>query len=383
MRELSLLGSTGSIGQSTLEVVRSHPVRWRVAALAARQNVARLAEQIREFQPALVGVTDESAARELTDRLSAASGPRPEILHGPRALEEVAARGEVVLNAVVGAAGLRATLAALRRGVRLALANKESLVVAGELVTEAAAASGVEIVPVDSEHAGLFQCLAGGRVEDVERVVLTASGGPLRGHPDWSRATPEEVLAHPIWKMGSRITTDSATLMNKGFEVIEARWLFGLPLERIQVLVHPQAVVHAIVEWKDGSSLAQLSLPDMRLPIQMALAWPERLPAPIARLDLAAVRRLEFEAVDEERFPCFALARQAAAAGGLAPAVLNAADEVAVELFHAGRIGLGELPQLVGAVLEAHGGGRADTLEAIEEADRWAREQTRRAAVRV
>ncbi|HKA25135.1 MAG TPA: 1-deoxy-D-xylulose-5-phosphate reductoisomerase, partial [Candidatus Eisenbacteria bacterium] len=222
---------------------------------------------------------------------------------------------------------------------------------------------------------------ASGQVEGVERLFLTASGGPLRRHPDWRRAKPAEVLNHPVWRMGQRITTDSATLLNKGFEVIEARWLFDVELDRIGVLVHPQAIVHAIVEWKDGSQIAQLSVPDMRLPIQVALSWPERLEAPIPRLDLAGLGRLEFEPVDPARFPLFGVAREAATAGGLAPAVLNAADEEAVRLFHEERISLGELVDLCTRVVEARPSGEADSLGAIEQADRWAREEVRRVAV--
>jgi len=380
MRSVTVLGSTGSIGTSTLDVLGRHRDRWAVAALAARTDVDGLVAQARAFEPKLVAVADASRAEELTVRL-AAKGVRARVVTGSAGLREAAAMGDVVVNALVGAAGLAPTLDVVERGARLALANKESLVVAGEWVTRRARETGAEILPVDSEHSGLFQCLAGGRAEQVERLVLTASGGPLRRHPDWRRARPDEVLAHPIWRMGPRITTDSATLLNKGFEVIEARWLFGLPLERIGVLVHPQAIVHALVEWKDGSQLAQLSLPDMRLPIQIALSWPERLEAPIPRLDLAAQGKLEFEAVDAARFPLFALARDAAAAGGLAPAVLNAADEEAVRLFHEERVSLGELADTLRAVVEAHPEGAADSLDAIEAADRWAREEVRRVAV--
>jgi len=380
MRSVTVLGSTGSIGTSTLDVLGRHRDRWAVAALAARTDVDGLVAQARAFEPKLVAVADASRAEELTVRL-AAKGVRARVVTGSAGLREAAAMGDVVVNALVGAAGLAPTLDVVERGARLALANKESLVVAGEWVTRRARETGAEILPVDSEHSGLFQCLAGGRAEQVERLVLTASGGPLRRHPDWRRARPDEVLAHPIWRMGPRITTDSATLLNKGFEVIEARWLFGLPLERIGVLVHPQAIVHALVEWKDGSQLAQLSLPDMRLPIQIALSWPERLEAPIPRLDLAAQGKLEFEAVDAAHFPLFALARDAAAAGGLAPAVLNAADEEAVRLFHEERVSLGELADTLRAVVEAHPEGAADSLEAIEAADRWAREEVRRVAV--
>jgi 1-deoxy-D-xylulose-5-phosphate reductoisomerase len=383
VRTVSLLGSTGSIGKSTLDVVRRHSGTWAIAALAARQAVDALVAQATEFAPALVAIGDPSRAGELTSRLRAAGGAaaRARVVAGTEGVVEAALTGEIVVNALVGAAGLAPTLAAIERGARLALANKESLVVAGEWVTRRAREKGAEIVPVDSEHSGLFQCLAGGAVADVERLVLTASGGPLRRHPDWRRARPAEVLAHPVWRMGPRITTDSATLLNKGFEVIEARWLFGLDLGRIDVLVHPQAIVHALVEWRDGSQIAQLSVPDMRLPIQVALSWPRRLRAPIPRLDLAALGKLEFEAVDPARFPLFRLAREAAAAGGLAPAVLNAADEEAVRLFHDERIGLGELADTLERVVEAHPRGEADSLGAIEEADRWAREEVRRVAV--
>ena len=383
MRSISVLGSTGSIGTSTLDVVRRHPDRWSVAAVAARRDVDGLLAQAREFGPALVALADPFRAEELKQRLAAEGGrgTRARVVAGPAGLVEAAGVGEIVVNALVGAAGLAPTLAAVERGAQLALANKESLVVAGEWVTRRARECGASILPVDSEHSGLFQCLAGGKIEDVERLVLTASGGPLRRHPDWRHATPEEVLAHPVWRMGKRITTDSATLLNKGFEVIEARWLFGLALERIHVVVHPQAIVHALVEWRDGSQIAQLSLPDMRLPIQIALSWPVRLDAPIARLDLAAVSRLDFEPLDAARFPLFELARAAAAAGGLAPAVLNAADEEAVRLFHEERLGLGELTDMLRAVVESCPEGAADSLDAIEVADRWAREEVRRVAV--
>jgi 1-deoxy-D-xylulose-5-phosphate reductoisomerase len=383
VRSISVLGSTGSIGKSTLDVVRRQPGTWSVGALAAGRDVDTLVEQAKEFAPALVAIGDKTRVADLAARLKAEGGAaaRARVVAGAEGVIEAALTGDIVVNALVGAAGLAPTLAAIERGVRLALANKESLVVAGEWVTRRAREKGAEIVPVDSEHSGVFQCLAGGTAEDVGRLVLTASGGPLRRHPDWRNAKPEEVLAHPVWRMGPRITTDSATLLNKGFEVMEARWLFDVGLDRIDVLVHPQAIVHALVEWKDGSQLAQLSVPDMRLPIQVALSWPRRLPAPIPRLDLAALGRLEFEAVEPGRFPLFALAREAAKSGGLAPAVLNAADEEAVRLFHEGRISLGELADTLQRVVEACPKGQADSLRAIDEADRWAREEVRRVAV--
>jgi 1-deoxy-D-xylulose-5-phosphate reductoisomerase len=383
VRTISLLGSTGSIGTSTLDVVRQHEGQWSISGLAAGRDVDALVEQAKEFAPEVVAVGDKSRVAELASRLKAAGGAaaKARVVAGAEGVIEAALVGDVVVNALVGAAGLAPTLAAIERGARLALANKESLVVAGEWVTRRAREKGAEIVPVDSEHSGLFQCLAGGHPEDVGRLVLTASGGPLRRHPDWRNARPAEVLAHPVWRMGTRITTDSATLLNKGFEVIEARWLFGVGLERIDVLVHPQAIVHALVEWKDGSQVAQLSLPDMRLPIQVALSWPRRLPAPIAHLDLAVLGKLEFEAVDQARFPLFGVAREAAMTGGLAPAVLNAADEEAVRLFHEERISLGELTDTLTRVVESCPAGEADSLRAIGEADRWAREEVRRVAV--
>ncbi|HEV8480612.1 MAG TPA: 1-deoxy-D-xylulose-5-phosphate reductoisomerase [Candidatus Eisenbacteria bacterium] len=383
MRTVSLLGSTGSIGKATLDVVRGQAHTWQVVAIAAGRDVDGLVAQAAELGPALVAIGDVKLLPELGARIAALGGgaARARVVGGAEGVIEAALTGDIVVNALVGAAGLAPTLAAIERGARLALANKESLVVAGEWVTRRARECRAEILPVDSEHSGLFQCLAGGDLDAVERLVLTASGGPLRRHPDWRRARPDEVLAHPVWRMGRRITTDSATLLNKGFEVIEARWLFGVGLERIDVLVHPQAIMHALVEWKDGSQVAQLSLPDMRLPIQVALSWPERLPAPIPRLDLAALGSLEFEPVDPARFPLFRVAREAALAGGLAPAVLNAADEEAVTLFHEEKIGLGELVDTLERVVDACPEGQADSLAAIVEADRWAREEVRRVAV--
>jgi 1-deoxy-D-xylulose-5-phosphate reductoisomerase len=386
--DLVVLGSTGSIGVSTLEVVRFHPGRWRVLGLAAGRNVARLAEQVGEFRPEIVVTADAESAAALEQLLRGGAGPGeaqplPVIRHGTDGLVELARMAKLVVNGLVGATGLRPTLAAVDAGARLALANKESMVLAGDLVMRRARESGAEIIPVDSEHSGVFQCLAGGRIGDVERLTLTASGGPLRRHPDWRRATPAEVLAHPVWAMGPRITTDSATMLNKGLEIIEAHWLFELDYDRIGVLIHPQAVVHALIEWRDGSVIAQLSTPDMKLPIQVALSWPERLPAPLDRLQLGAIGQLEFEEAPIERYPCLALALEAGRDGGLAPVVLNAADEVAVELFHSGQIQLGDLPGLVRRVLEAHPRGHAGCIEEIEEADRWARSEARRAAVEV
>jgi len=373
-RAIGVLGSTGTVGAAALEVVRANPGRFRVEVLAAGRNVRALAAQVAEFAPRRVAVADDAAReslRALTDL------PADAILVGPEGLAAVAATPlDVLLHAVAGAAGLPATLGAVDAGTALALANKESLVLAGELVAARAAATGAPILPVDSEHAGLFQCLAGateGPGRALARLILTASGGPLRGRADWADATPADVLAHPVWRMGDRITVDSATLLNKGLEVIEAHVLFGVPYEAIDVVVHPQAIVHAFVEFADHSTLAQLSRPDMKLPVQMALAWPARLVPPVPALDPGALGRLDFEPVPAGKHPCLDLARRAARAGGVAPAVLNAADEVAVRAFLDGAIRLGDVPALLALALDTVPAGPASDLAAIEAADRAAR----------
>jgi 1-deoxy-D-xylulose-5-phosphate reductoisomerase len=377
-RRVSILGSTGTVGAAALAVLRAQPGRFVVDTLAAGARVRELAEQVSEFAPACVVVRGDAERAELlrlTDLAPAA------VKVGPAGLAEAAGRAvDVLLHAVSGAAGLPATLGAVEAGRTIALANKESLVLAGELVDARARVTGAAIVPVDSEHAGLFQCLAGARhAGRFRRLILTASGGPLRTRADWADATPDEVLAHPIWKMGPRITVDSALLLNKGLEVIEARALFGVPLAAIDVVIHPQAIVHALVEMVDHSTLAQLSAPDMKLPVQLALAWPDRLPAPIPALDFARALKLEFEPLVPGRFPSFDLARLAAEKGGNAPAVLNAADEVLVGAFLEHRIRLGDVPALLASCLEAVPHGPADTLARIEEADRAAREAAREA----
>ena len=375
-RRVSVLGSTGTVGLGALEVLRAHGGRFVVDTLAAGGRVRELAAQVAEFSPAHVvvrGDAERSALLALTDLAPA------QVAIGAPGLEEAAARpADVVLNAVAGAAGLPATLGAVEAGRTIALANKESLVLAGELIDRRARVTGAAIVPVDSEHAGLFQCLAGATATAAfARLVLTASGGPLRTRADWADATPAEVLAHPVWAMGPRITVDSALLLNKGLEVIEARALFGVPLAAIDVVIHPQAIVHALVELVDHSTLAQLSLPDMKLPVQLALAWPDRLPAPLPPLDFAKAGRLDFEPLVPGRFPAFDLARRAAELGGTAPAILNAADEVLVEAFLDGRLRLGDVPVLLGACLESVASGPADSVAAIEHADRAAREAAR------
>ncbi|RMG87965.1 MAG: 1-deoxy-D-xylulose-5-phosphate reductoisomerase [Candidatus Dadabacteria bacterium] len=373
MKRIAVLGATGSIGRSTLDIVRRHPHRFRVVALAAGgRHPERLAAQAREFGARWVAVPDEDAARRLRDL-----GVEAEILAGPQGLVQVAGLDEVdlVVSAVVGAAGLVPTYAAVLAGKTVALANKESLVAAGEVVMAAARRTGARILPVDSEHSALFQALEGRDIAHVRRLVLTASGGPFRGRTRASLAGVgvEEALAHPNWSMGPKITVDSATLMNKGLEVIEARWLFDVPAERIHVAVHPESIVHSLVEFVDGSLLAQLGPPDMRIPIAYALAYPERLELPDLSVDLVAAGRLTFEAPDREAFPCLDLAYRALRAGGTVPAVLSAANEEAVAAFLAGRLGFLGIPEAVAATLEAHDPRPLGTVQEALEADLWAR----------
>jgi 1-deoxy-D-xylulose-5-phosphate reductoisomerase len=345
---VTVLGSTGSIGLSTLDVVARHPERFRVVALTANQNAERLAEQCRRYRPAYAVMADPAAAQTLRTLLAGMPGGAPEVLVGMDGLEQVAALPETdyVMAAIVGAAGLRPCLAAARAGKRVLLANKEALVMAGALFMDAVAESGALLLPIDSEHNAIFQCLptnfrAGLAQVGVEQILLTASGGPFRDWPAERLAavTPAQACAHPVWSMGRKISVDSATLMNKGLEVIEACWLFGTGPERITVVVHPQSTIHSLVQYKDGSVLAELGNPDMRTPIAHAMAWPERFDSGVAPLDLVALGRLEFQAPDPGRFPCLRLAFEAARAGGSAPLVLNAANEVAVAAFLGGRVG--------------------------------------------
>lgn len=372
-RKIAILGSTGSIGENALRVAAQFPERIEVAALAAGANWERLAEQARRFRPRLVALADPGAAARARDALP----PGIRALSGEEGLREAAAGAgaDLVVSALVGAAGLRPTLAAIEAGASIALANKEALVMAGALVTSRARARGAALLPVDSEHAAAAQALAGRPRAEVKRVVLTASGGPFRNHtPEAMKSvSPREALKHPSWKMGPKITIDSASMMNKGLEIIEARWLFDLKPEQVDVLVHPQSVVHALAEFVDGSFAAQMSAPDMRIPIAQALFSPEKLPVEAPRLDLAEVGALTFEAPDPGRFPCLLHAREAMRAGGTAPAVLNAANEVAVASFLAGASGFMDIPDVVGAALEAHENRGAESLEAILEADGWAR----------
>jgi len=374
MKYLSILGATGSIGVNTLDIVKQYPDRYGVKALTGGVNLERLAQQVLAFKPEVVAVTRAEDATVLRERL----GSYPvEILHGEQGLAQCAAHpdSDMTVSAIVGAAGLVPTMAAIEAGKDIALANKETLVTAGAVVMERARAKGVAIYPVDSEHSAIFQSLEGHRGEDVRRLILTASGGPFlyRDLAALSGVTPADALAHPNWDMGRKISIDSATMMNKGLEVIEARWLFDLLPERIAVHVHPQSIVHSMVEYVDGSVIAQLGIPDMRTPIAYALSYPERLPLPLPPLDLCALGQLTFMAPDLERFPCLSLAFDALQAGGGAAAVLNAANEIAVEAFLAGQIRFLEIPRLISMTLEQLGAPPLETLEDALEADRAGR----------
>ena len=382
MRRVAVLGSTGSIGVSTLDVLGRHPDRFEVVALAAATNDGRLLEQCLRHRPRIAVLQCPEAAARLEAALRA-SGAQVEVRSGSEALRDCvsSAAVDIVMAAIVGAAGLPSTLAAARAGKRVLLANKESLVVAGPLLIDSARAGGATLIPIDSEHNAIFQCLPPG-VETgrpgggVRRILLTASGGPFLRTPleRMAMATPDEACAHPRWRMGRKISVDSATLMNKGLELIEACLLFGMEPARVEVVVHPQSIVHSLVEYVDGSILAQLGNPDMRTPIAHALGWPERIASGVQSLDLAAVARLDFEPPDLGRFPALRLARAVAEAGGTAPAVLNAANEVAVAAFLAGRLGFLGIPDVIEAVLDRHGSGPADDLATVLEADRRARE---------
>ncbi len=367
MRRLSILGSTGSIGRSALDVVRHLPDRFKVAVLAAHSSADLMAEQIREFEPECVAMGDPAAARQVSDAF-----PGLRVLSGPEGLIEAAAADtDVCLCAMVGAAGLRPLLRAIDAGHQIALANKESLVMAGGLVMERVRQRGVRLVPVDSEHNAVFQCLSGHRREDVHLIHLTASGGPFYGldRSVLSRVTPEQATRHPTWDMGAKISVDSATLMNKGLEVIEAMWLFDLPIDQIEVLIHPQSIVHSLVEFTDGSILGHLGVTDMKFPILFALSWPERVQSPMGRLNLAEVGRLTFAAPDFGQFPCLGMAIEAARAGGTAPTALNAANEAAVAAFCAHRIGFLDIEEVVRRTMDAPPSEEADSIETVEMVD--------------
>jgi len=377
MKRISLLGSTGSIGVSTLDVVASHPDEFTVTALAAGRNVTLLQAQIKRFRPVLAAVADEEDARNLRRFL----GPNAAtaVFSGPDGYREAAAAAgaDMVVSAMVGAAGLLPTLDAIEAGKAIALANKETLVMAGGIVLRKAAERGVNIIPVDSEHSAIFQCLQGHRRQDLRRIILTASGGPfLNASPEeLAVVTPAQALQHPNWMMGKKITIDSATMMNKGLEVIEAGWLFGLPVTAIDVLIHPQSIVHSLVEYRDGSVIAQLGVPDMRVPIAYALSFPRRLLRTEPLLDLSTVGDLAFFKPDLQRFPALTLAYAAAKTGGTMPAVMNGANEVAVAAFIDNKIDFNDISRVTEKVLNHHCVKEESNIDGILDADRWAREE--------
>lgn len=379
MKQIAILGSTGSIGCNTLRVVEAFKDEFSVAALGAGSNIELLAEQVEQFRPRLVSVGNESHADTLQQELKKRNvTAQPKIAFGVEGLCEVATvdGAEIVIGAVVGALGLLPTYRALEMGRRVALANKETLVIAGELMTRVAEKSGAELLPVDSEHNALHQCLRGERRHELKRLILTASGGPFRNasQEEIERATPAQALKHPTWRMGAKITIDSATLMNKGLEVIEARWLFNCSADEIDIVVHPQSVVHSMIEMVDGSIIAQLGVTDMRHAIQYALTYPDRRLSQLPSLDLATMSKLEFFAPDTNRFPCVELAYHALRTGGTMPAILNAANEVAVAAFLDEKIKFGDMARLIQAACDAHSVQPASSLDSVLTADRWARD---------
>ncbi len=381
MKRLTIIGSTGSVGRNTLEVVKHLEGRLTVFALGAHSSVDTLAEQVSEHRPQVVAIADSASVAPFVRACRERGLSVPETFSGAEGLAHLAALGEadVVVSAAVGAAGLEPTYAALAAGHTVALANKEAMVLAGELLRKTAEDSGGVILPVDSEHNAIDQCLRAGSGSEVGRLILTASGGPFLDRPasEFKSVTRAEALDHPTWKMGPRITIDSATLMNKGLEVIEARWLFGIDAASIDIVVHPQSIVHSMVEFVDGSVIAQMGTADMRGPIQYALTYPDRIDSSIETLDWSAIPTLEFRVPDRQKFPCLPLAYRALDMGGTAPAALNAADEVAVEAFLAERVAFTEIPRIIERVLDQHYPAPADSIGAILEADRSAREIAR------
>ncbi len=373
MKNIVLLGSTGSIGKSTLEVVGKNQDRFRILGLSARSNLSLLLEQINRYFPEIVAVYDEEAAEKLKKKVNV------KVLSGINGLIEIATheRADFVLSAIVGAAGLLPTLAAIKKGKTIGLANKEVLVIAGKIVMEEAKKNAVKIIPVDSEHSAVFQCLEKRNPFEIKRIILTASGGPFRGRSrkELLNVRAQEALKHPNWKMGAKITVDSATLMNKGFEVIEARWLFELPPERIDVVIHPESIIHSMVEFTDGTLIAQLSRPDMKAPIAYALSYPERLPDIVEPLDFDTLKKLTFEKPDRDAFPCLDLAYSAIKEGGTMPAVLNAANEIAVDAFLKETIGFNDIPSIIERVMQKHKKSPCNSIEEVLEVDRWARDE--------
>ncbi|MBI5663727.1 MAG: 1-deoxy-D-xylulose-5-phosphate reductoisomerase [Nitrospirae bacterium] len=376
MKRLSILGSTGSIGQNTLEVISRYRDRFSVKALAVRNNVRMLEEQIREFRPEVVAVYDEAAASELKKM-----NPPVEILQGEQGLIEAATLDgvDMVVSAIVGSPGLVPTYEAIKAGKDIALATKEALVMAGHLVMPEAARRGVKILPVDSEHSAVFQCLDGTDMEEVEKIILTASGGPFRKKSvqELGKVTPAEALKHPNWDMGKKISIDSATLMNKGLEVMEAYWLFNVPVEKIGVILHPQSIIHSMVRFIDGSVISQMSVPDMKGPISYALSYPERFGNVLPALNLAEIGELTFEEPDMERYPSLALTYKALRAGGTMPCVLNAANEIAVEAFLDGKILFTDISRIVSDTMSEHTVARGETIEEVISVSEWAKQRAK------
>jgi 1-deoxy-D-xylulose-5-phosphate reductoisomerase len=375
MKKISLLGSTGSIGVNTLDVIRENPSKFCVVGLAAGRNTTLLKDQIEQYHPLVAAVIDDTHALHLRDSLS--PDCKTTILWGPEGYREVArcAEADMVLSAMVGSAGLSPTMEAIDAGKDIALANKETMVAAGSLVVEKAKEKKVLILPVDSEHSAIFQCLSGQRERDVRRIILTASGGPFRNftQEQLQHVTPSDALKHPNWEMGRKITIDSASMMNKGLEIIEAKWLFNRPIDDIDVLIHPKSIIHSMVEFVDGSVLAQLGIPDMRIPIAYALSFPARMPRPGSFLDFLKASPLEFFQPDPNRFPCLNLAMDAGRAGGTMPAVLNGANEAAVEAFLEGSIRFMQIPVVIAETLLCHNSVSSPSLEEVLEADCWSR----------
>jgi 1-deoxy-D-xylulose-5-phosphate reductoisomerase len=375
MKKIALLGSTGSIGVSALKVIHANPEKYKIVALAAGRNLDLLSEQIKGFQPIVVSVLEEGLASRLKDRIGSSGGP--EVLYGTEGFLHLATLDEVdtVISAMSGAAGLLPTYEAIRAGKDIALANKETMVMAGHLVMEEVERTGVSLIPIDSEHSAILQSLQGHSRDDVRRVILTASGGPFRGlsMEQMKTITPAQALAHPNWNMGPKISIDSATMMNKGLEAIEAKWLFGLDMDQISILIHPQSIVHSMVEYKDGSIIAQLGIPDMLIPISYALSFPNHLENSLPKLQLEQVGILNFEKPDMKTFRCLDLALRAAELGGSMPAVLNGANEIAVESFFQGKMGFLDIPELIEKSMEAHRPYPVDSIEMVMGADRWVR----------
>lgn len=377
MKRITVLGSTGSIGRNALDIIAHYRDKFEVVVLTAGNNVNLLEEQIKIFSPKVVALASEKAAEDLRKRLKKKYFLDLEILHGQSGISEAASykESDFVLSAIVGAAGLIPTLSAIRSGKTIGLANKEALVMAGEILMEESRNAGVTILPVDSEHSAIFQCIEGHKKSNIKRIILTASGGPFAGRSKkyLESIRPEEALKHPRWKMGKKVTIDSATLMNKGFEVIEAHYLFGIPPDRIDVLIHPQSIVHSMVEFIDGNCIALLSMPDMKGPIAYALTYPERLENVLSELDLGKIRTMSFEKPDIKSFPCLSYAYKALEVGGTMPSVMNAANEVAVNAFLNNQIKFTDIPVIINKTMKAHKVALKLNLDAIMEADAWAR----------